>query len=358
MSIDIELSVEHIRLTRFQEVDLSFSSDDFAKALEQHNYEFQTGQLVRGKAYSYESDGAFVDIGGKSAAFLPTEEASLRRVTDLSQIIPLGEERQFLIIREQDADGQVTLSVRQLELRQLWVKFSEMQENNETVQVRVSGVNKGGVTVDARGLRGFIPRSHLIDRENLEGLIGKAFTTSFIEVNSTTKKLVLSQRLATQAASLSQVAIGTLVNGKVSGIKPFGVFVDFDGATGLLHINQISKNYVASLGELFQVGQPIRALVTDVDEVKRRISLSTKVLENYPGEILENMAAVMSEAESRAQKLHEAPSQAAKVPKPKAPVSETAAPEAIAPENSAPPAPIPEAIPPSPSALKAPDSPE
>ena len=332
---------------------MSFSSDDFAKALEQHNYEFQTGQLVRGKAYSYESDGAFVDIGGKSAAFLPTEEASLRRVTDLSQIIPLGEERQFLIIREQDADGQVTLSLRQLELRQLWVKFADMQENNETVQVRVSGVNKGGVTVDARGLRGFIPRSHLLDRENLEGLIGKAFTASFIEVNSTTKKLVMSQRLATQAASLSQVAIGQLVNGKVSGIKPFGIFVDFDGATGLLHINQISKNYVASLNELFQVGQPIRALVTDVDEIKRRISLSTKVLENYPGEIVENMAAVMSEAEERVQKLHEAPQQAAKTPAPKAPTPKTpvapAMPEAAkaaAPEPSAPPAPIPAAIPP------------
>lgn len=332
---------------------MSFSSDDFAKALEQHNYEFQTGQLVRGKAYSYESDGAFVDIGGKSAAFLPTEEASLRRVTDLSQIVPLGEERQFLIIREQDADGQVTLSLRQLELRQLWVKFAEMQENNETVQVRVSGVNKGGVTVDARGLRGFIPRSHLLDRENLEGLIGKAFTASFIEVNSTTKKLVMSQRLATQAASLSQVAIGQLVNGKVSGIKPFGIFVDFDGATGLLHINQISKNYVASLNELFQVGQPIRALVTDVDEIKRRISLSTKVLENYPGEIVENMAAVMSEAEERVQKLHEAPQQAAKTPAPKAPTPKTpvapAMPEAAAaaaPEPPAPPAPIPAAIPP------------
>ncbi len=333
---------------------MSFSSDDFAKALEQHNYEFQTGQLVRGKAYSYESDGAFVDIGGKSAAFLPTEEASLRRVTDLSQIIPLGEERQFLIIREQDADGQVTLSLRQLELRQLWVKFAEMQENNETVQVRVSGVNKGGVTVDARGLRGFIPRSHLLERENLEGLIGKAFTASFIEVNSTTKKLVMSQRLATQAASLSQVAIGQLVNGKVSGIKPFGIFVDFDGATGLLHINQISKNYVASLNELFQVGQPIRALVTDVDEIKRRISLSTKVLENYPGEIVENMAAVMSEAEDRVQKLHEAPQQAAKTPAPKAPTPKTPvqapampeAAEAAAPEPPAPPAPIPAAIPP------------
>lgn len=55
---------------------MSFSTDDFAKALEQHDYQFQRGQVVRGKVASYDSDGAYVDIGGKSAAFLPLEEAS------------------------------------------------------------------------------------------------------------------------------------------------------------------------------------------------------------------------------------------------------------------------------------------
>lgn len=293
---------------------MSFSSDDFAKALEQHDYAFQKGQIVRGKAYSYESDGAYVDIGGKSAAFLPLEEASLQRISDVSEVLPLQEEREFLIVREQDADGQVTLSLRQLELRQIWAQFAEMQEENKTIQVRVNGFNKGGVTVDAMGLRGFIPRSHLSERENLESLIGKSMTVAFIEVNPTTKKLVLSQRLAAQAASFGQIAEGQLISGKVSGIKPFGVFVDFDGATGLLHINQISKNYVSSLGNLFELGQPVRALVNEVDEVKRRISLSTKPLENYPGEMLENMAAVMAEAEARAQKLQKSAEQTSAKP--------------------------------------------
>ena len=54
--------------------------DDFAKALEQHNYEFQKGQVVRGKVFEYDSNGAYVDIGGKSSAFLPIEEAALRTV--------------------------------------------------------------------------------------------------------------------------------------------------------------------------------------------------------------------------------------------------------------------------------------
>jgi small subunit ribosomal protein S1 len=282
---------------------LSFSTDDFAKALEQHDYQFQRGKVVRGKAFSYGSEGAYIDIGGKSTAFLPIAEASLRRFTDLSAVVPLQEEREFMIIREQDNEGQVTLSIRQIELKHAWEQMAEMQENSQTLQARVSGVNKGGVTVDVQGIRGFIPRSHLVDRDNLEALIGKAMTTSIIEVDPDRRKLVLSQRLATQAVSLSQLEIGQLVDGKVVNIKPFGVFVDFEGTTGLLHINQISKNYVASLPSLFEIGQPLKAVVIDLDGAKRRVSLSTKVLESYPGEMLEKMAEVMAEAESRMPKV-------------------------------------------------------
>lgn len=281
---------------------MSFSTDDFAKALEQHDYQFQKGQVVRGKVVSYESDGIYVDIGGKAAAFLPLEEASLGRVANLEEFLPLGDERDFMIIREQDADGQVTLSLRQLQMKQVWQNLATLQEEKQSVQARVSGVNKGGVTVDVQGIRGFIPRSHLVERDNLEALIGKALTVSPIEVDAERRRLVLSQRLATQAASLSQLEVGQLIEGRVSSIKPFGVFVEFEGTSGLLHINQVSKNYVASLETLFAHGQPIKALIIDVDNVKKRVSLSTKVLENFPGEVLENLAEVMATAESRAEK--------------------------------------------------------
>lgn len=281
---------------------MSFSMDDFAKALEQHDYQFQKGQTVRGKVASYDSFGVYVDIGGKAAAYLPQDEVAIRQVTNLTEFLPEGEEREFLIVREQDADGQVTLSLRQLELKKTWEKMVEMQESKETLQARISGVNKGGVTADVQGIRGFIPRSHLADRNNLDSLIGKAVTVGLLEVDPGRKKLVLSQRLATQAASLGQLEIGQLVVGAIASIKPFGVFVDFEGATGLLHINQISKNYISSLETLFQPGQPIKALIVDLDEVKRRVSLSTKVLEAYPGEMVEKMAEVMAEAEVRAEK--------------------------------------------------------
>lgn len=287
---------------RSQGAKASFSMDDFAKALEEHNYEFQKGQVVRGKVFQYTKDGAYVDIGGKSPAFLPVAEASLRRVTNLSEVVPLQEERDFLIVREQDAEGQVTLSVRQLESKRVWDDLAQAHESGQTVQVRVTGVNKGGVTVDVEGLRGFIPRSHLIERDNLEGLVGQRLSANFLEVNPEQNKLVLSQRLLARANRVSQLKVGQLVEGDIVSIKPFGLFVDLDGVTALLHIKQISQTYVSSLPDTFKVGQSIKAVITEVDEWKNRIALSTRVLENYPGEMLEKMADVMADAEARAHK--------------------------------------------------------
>jgi len=276
--------------------------DDFAKALEQHNYEFQKGQVVRGKVFEYDSNGAYVDIGGKSSAFLPIEEAALRTVTDLSEVVPLDEERDFLIIREQDADGQVTLSLRQLQIQQAWEDLIELQETGKVLQVRVSGANKGGVTVDVQGMRGFIPRSHLLERDNIESLIGQSLSVNFLEVDREREKLVLSQRMATQSNAFKDLQIGQLVEGKVSSIKPFGVFVDLEGVSGLLHIKQVSQKYIDNLGKLFAPGQPLKALVVDLDEGRGRISLSTRVLENYPGEMVDKMADVMDTAEERSER--------------------------------------------------------
>lgn len=288
--------------TRSKASNSSFSMDDFAKALEEHDYEFRKGQVVRGKVHNYENDGAYVDIGGKSLAYVPINEVSVKLSGNWSDVLPLQEEMEFLIIQEQDADGQVTLSRRQLEVKRLWDDLAELQENNKSVQVRVSGVNKGGVTVDLRGLRGFIPRSHLSERNDLESLIGQNLTVTFIEADPDRNKLVLSQREASRSASFSQLELGQLVEGKIVSIKPFGLFVDFEGSTGLLHIKQVSQSFIESLPGVFQIGSPIKAMIIDLDEGKGRISLSTRVLENYPGEMLEKMAEVMDSAEARAER--------------------------------------------------------
>ncbi|NEQ39436.1 MAG: S1 RNA-binding domain-containing protein [Okeania sp. SIO3I5] len=286
----------------------SFTMDDFAKALEQpkYNYEFQKGQIVTGKVYSYESEGIYVDIGGKSLALLPIQEASLGVTQDLSEALPLKLEREFLIIREQDAEGEVLLSVKQLEINQIWERLTELQEGGQSFQVRVIGTNKGGVTVDVESLRGFIPRSHLLAKDNLESLIDQVLTVNFLELDQEKKKIVMSQRLAAQSAGFSKLLVGQLVEGNVVGVKPFGVFVDLEGLTGLLHITQVSQKRVDSLSTIFAQGNLVKAMIVDLDEGRKRISLSTKVLENYPGEMLEKIDEVMESADARAERARKA----------------------------------------------------
>ncbi|MGD1914075.1 MAG: S1 RNA-binding domain-containing protein [Rivularia sp. (in: cyanobacteria)] len=285
-----------------QKADMSFTMDDFAAALEKHDYQFQKGQVVKGKVFQIDPMGAYVDIGGKSSAFIPRHEAALREVIDLSEVLPLNEELEFLIIQEQNADGQVTVSRRQLEVRQVWEKLAQMQENSQSVDVQVMNTNKGGVTINLLGLRGFIPRSHLLERNNLEALRGQKLTASFLEVNQNTNKLVLSQRLAKSSASFSLLEIGQLVEGKITGIKPFGVFIDINGVSALLHIKQISQKFIENIEKVFQVDQTIKALIIDIDEGKGRVALSTRVLENFPGEMLESMEEVMTSGEARAER--------------------------------------------------------
>lgn len=281
----------------------TFSLDDFAKALDEHDYELQKGQIVSGQVFEYGTDGAYVDIvGAKSPGFLPRKEAGVAEVEDLAEVLPLKEERDFLIIRDQNADGQVLLSIRQLELQRVWNELAETQSSGRSLQVQVTGVNKGGVTVDVEGLRGFIPRSHLLERENLNRLIDDLLTVNIIELDRDRNKLVLSQRMATEVVGLSQLEIGQLVEGTVSTVKPFGVFVDLDGVTGLIHIKEVSQKFIESLASLFPMGQSVKALIIDLDEGRRRVSLSTRLLENYPGEMVEKMSEVMESAEARAER--------------------------------------------------------
>lgn len=280
----------------------AFSMEDFENALQEYDYEFTRGQKIQGTVVQITTDGAYVDIGGKSPAFVPTNEAALGFVNNLEAILPIGETSEFLIIREQDAEGQVTLSLRQLALDQAWADIKEMAETGKSTQMRVTGVNKGGVMGEVSGLRAFIPRSHLQQRDNLESLVGQLLTATFLEVNQENRKLVLSQRDAMRAVAMNSIQEGALMPGKIVNIKPYGVFVDLQGATGLLHIKEISSARVESLGTVFEVGQAVKVVIKQIDEHQNRMSLSIKALESYPGENIEKLEEVMANAEERWEK--------------------------------------------------------
>jgi small subunit ribosomal protein S1 len=281
----------------------AFSMEDFARALDDHDPSFAVGQTVVGRVVETAPEGAYVDVGGKSLAFVPLKEVDRRMVDTAAEVLPVGSDHEFLITHEEDREGQLKLSRRRQLLQKVWQQMKERQEANQPLDVQVTGTNRGGVLVDADGIRGFVPRSHLNQRENMAALVGQTLTVGVLDVQPDLNKLVLSQKQVVQAESLSQFERGQVVSGQVTGIKPFGVFVRIEDATGLLHIKQVSESYIRSLEELFQVGQTIKAVVLDIDEGRGRMALSTRVLEKHPGEMVQQMETVLSEAEERASKI-------------------------------------------------------
>ena len=280
--------------------DFDFDEEAFLAALDENAPVGTTGDVVQGTVIGLESDGIYVDIGGKAPGFMPKSEAGLGVITNLGERFPKGLQVEVLVTREQNADGMVTISCRALELRKSWDKVKELEKQGKVVQVIVNGFNRGGVTCDLEGLRGFIPRSQLQEGDNHQELVGKTLGVAFIEVNSETRKLVLSQKRAAVAARFQELEVGQLVEGVVAAVKPYGLFIDLGGISGLLHQSSITNGSLRSIREVFDQGERVQALITELDPGRGRIGLNTALLEGPPGELLIEKDKVMAEASDRA----------------------------------------------------------
>ena len=280
--------------------DFDFDEEAFLAALDENAPVGTTGEVIKGTVIALESDGVYVDIGGKAPGFMQKSEAGLGVITNYQERFPKGLELEVLVTREQNADGMVTISCRALELRKSWDKVKVLEKEGKVVQVIVSGFNRGGVTCDLEGLRGFIPRSQLQDGENHQELVGKTLGVAFLEVNSGTRKLVLSEKRASVAARFQELEVGQLVEGLVASVKPYGLFIDLGGISGLLHQSAITNGSLRSIREVFDQGDRVSALITDLDPGRGRIGLNTALLEGPPGELLIDKDKVMAEASDRA----------------------------------------------------------
>ncbi len=283
--------------------DFDFDEDAFLAALDENQPIGNTGEIAKGAVIGIDSDGVYVDIGGKAPGFMPKNECGLGVITNLKERFPKGLEVEVLVTREQNADGMVTISCRALALRESWETVRKLESKGSAVQVVISGFNRGGVTCDLEGLRGFIPRSQLENGDKHESLVGKKISAAFLEVNPDTRKLVLSEKKAAIVAHFSELEIGQLVEGKVVAIKQYGYFVDLGGISGLLHHSVVTNGSFRSLREVFNQGDLVKAIITELDPAKGRISLNTALLEGPPGEMISDKEKVMEEATERAQKV-------------------------------------------------------
>ena len=282
--------------------EFDFDESAFLEALNDNEPIGATGETIKGNIIALESDGLYIDIGGKAPGFMPKKECGLGVITNFKEKFPIGLEMEVLVIKEQNADGMVTVSARALILRQSWEKVSSSAKEGELIQVLINGFNRGGLTCDVNGLRGFIPRSQLEDGQNYQSFVGKNLKVAFLEVNPESRKLVLSEKKALLVSKFTDLKLGQLIEGEVLAVKPYGFFVDIGGASGLLHQSSITNGSIRSLREIFVEGEIIKALITEIDLGRGRISLNTALLENSPGELIIDKVKVMVEATERALK--------------------------------------------------------
>ncbi len=282
--------------------EFDFDESAFLEALNENEPIGATGETIKGKVIALESDGLYIDIGGKAPGFMPKKECGLGVITNFKEKFTIGLEMEVLVIKEQNADGMVTVSARALILRQSWEKVASSAKNGELIQVIINGFNRGGLTCDVDGLRGFIPRSQLENGQDYQSLVSKNLKVAFLEVNPETRKLVLSEKKALLVSKFADLKLGQLIEGEVLAIKPYGFFVDLGGASGLLHQSSITNGSIRNLREIFVEGEVIKALITEIDLERGRIGLNTALLENTPGELIIDKEKVMIEASERSLK--------------------------------------------------------
>ncbi len=285
--------------------DVGFTHEDFAALLDQYDYHFSPGDVVPGTVFSLEPRGALIDIGAKTAAYIPLQEMSINRVENPQEVLQSNETREFFILTDENEDGQLTLSIRRIEYMRAWERVRQLQAEDATVRSQVFATNRGGALVRIEGLRGFIPGSHISTRKPKEELVLEELPLKFLEVDEDRNRLVLSHRRALVERKMNRLEVGEVVIGTVRGIKPYGAFIDIGGVSGLLHISEISHDHIDTPHSVFNVNDEVKVMIIDLDADRGRISLSTKQLEPEPGAMVKNPQLVYDKAEEMAEKFRQ-----------------------------------------------------
>ena len=285
--------------------DADFSYDDLASSMNEIPT-FTRGDTTNGAVIGFEPNGALVDIGVKSSAYCPLQEMALVKPNKPEEELELGASYEFVVVSREDENGQLTLSRRRLLFAQAWDKVAQLYAEDATITGEVAAVNRGGAMCTVEGLRAFLPGSHFLPGTTpSEDFIGKKLELKFLDVDKDSSRLVVSHRKAVVDSQINDLSVGSVLKGIVTAVKPYGAFVDIGGMSGLLHISQISCDHISNVEAVIPVGTQIKCMVISQDKGKGRVALSTKTLEQEPGDMIKDQAKVFENAEDTAAKYQE-----------------------------------------------------
>lgn len=262
------------------------------------------GDILEGVIMQITPNEILVDVGSKSEGIISGRELE-RMDPELRESLRVGQQVLAYVVRPEDQDGNIVLSLTRAQMEADWRKAEELYAAEEIFEAQVAGHNKGGLIVRIGRVRGFVPSSQLVSvrrRRSEEGgeedvveeaeqarLVGKTLRFKIIELDRRRNRLILSERAAAREwrreqkeKLLSELQENEVRTGIVSSLCDFGAFVDLGGADGLIHLSELSWGRVAHPREVLNVGDEVQVYVLHIDRERRRIALSLKRLQPEP----------------------------------------------------------------------------
>lgn len=273
------------------------SMKDYEKELEASFRTINEGDVIKGTVIDVNEEEVTLDLKYYAQGIIKATDMSDDPGFSIKEDVKIGDVIDATVIRMDDGQGNILLSKKEANAVLAWDVLTQYMEEKKELSVKVSEVVNAGVVAYVEGIRGFIPASQLALSyvEELEVYQGKKLTVRVTNVDQDKEKLILSAKeiLKEQAKEehdhkVAMIVPGTVLEGTVESLQPYGAFVDLkDGLSGLLHISQICQKRIKKPSEVLKVGDKVKVKVLNTNDGK--ISLSIKAAaEEQEAEEIEN----------------------------------------------------------------------
>ena len=261
------------------------------------------GKIVKAKVISVSPTECTVGIdGSKHTGIVPLREMSHDPNAKMEDLVKEGDDLDLVVVKTNDQEGVDTLSRVRFEAQKGMKDVSEAAENGTVMEGDVMEANKGGVVVNVKGVRVFVPRSQATMRrdEDYTKLVGQHVQLVITEcagrkIVGSINKVTAEANKAKREEFWANVEVGKQYKGVVKSLTSYGAFVDVGGVDGLCHISELSWNNIKHPSEVVKVGDEIEVYVKSYDPENQKVSLGYKKEEDNPWVKLENEVPVGTE---------------------------------------------------------------
>lgn len=253
--------------------------------------QLKSGDVVDGTITSVKKHEVWVDLGASGVGMI------MRREIGHGQKLEIGAKVTTSVVDPELEEGFALLSMKRAAKDRGWDELQRLVDTQEIIEISPYDANRGGLLVELEGIRGFLPVSQLAaghyprvsgaDKDEilqkLNALVDKPIRVRILDVSRKDNKLIFSEKEAIKddmQARFSELKVGNVVEGIVTGVIDFGAFVNVDGIEGLVHISEISWERVEDPRDYVKTGQTIKAKIIAID--KDRLSLSIKQMSEDP----------------------------------------------------------------------------